>query len=356
MRKTVLAIIVLACACAPTSRVPDVDQASVGRESDIQAEIALRQHRDHWQRFVRVVSRVTTTNVEFCKDMVAYVHGFTAMPAEKFADPGFRRVAHRVFGSIKDLGYIAVVVDPPASEAGLRVGDNIVAVDGIAIPPADGNLSPLNERLSAARKFGKSLAISVRRGQDSKAIVVHPVLQCDPVVGVSKTAAANAFAAGQKVTVTTGMLDFLKTDDELALVVGHELAHIIRDHIAVKTGNRMVGMLVGLIVTVATGVDATGLGAELGGLMFSQDFEAEADYVGAYLAARAGYDIEKAADLWRRMAALHPQAIHAAALATHPGTANRFLVLERAAKEIAAKKAARLPLIPVLKDQTDSHR
>ena len=87
---------------------------------------------------------------------------------------------------------------------------------------------------------------------------------------------------------------------------------------------------------------------QVGALAFSQEFEAEADYVGVYHAARAGYDTRKAAYFWRRMAAAHPRAIGLQGT-THPSSANRFLAVEAASKEVAEKRAGGTRLVPEMK-------
>ena len=114
-------------------------------------------------------------------------------------------------------------------------------------------------------------------------------------------------------------------------------------------GNALVGALLGGLVGALAGpdavVDAVELGGQLGALAFSQEFEAEADYAGAYFAARAGYEVAGAADIWCRMGARHPEAIDLAGT-THPSTALRYLSLERTAEEITLKKSRRQPLTP----------
>jgi predicted Zn-dependent protease len=125
------------------------------------------------------------------------------------------------------------------------------------------------------------------------------------------------------------------------------LAHNVMGHIDKQMGNRMAGLVIGAIISGLTRVDVTRQGAELGGLAFSQEFEAEADYVGLYYTARAGYGITAAPNFWRRMAVNHPRAI--AHGTTHPNTADRFVALEAAAREIDAKRVVGLDLKPEMK-------
>jgi len=165
--------------------------------------------------------------------------------------------------------------------------------------------------------------------------------------------AVNAFADGKMVGITTGMLRFVESDDELAMVVGHELAHNALGHVGRQQGNSLAGALLGALVDIgaaAAGVNTQGagtrIGMQAGGLAYAKDFEAEADYLGSYIAARAGYDISDAPFLWRRMAAEHPSSIGKTFMATHPSTPERATALERTIAEIREKEARGAPLVP----------
>ncbi len=90
-------------------------------------------------------------------------------------------------------------------------------------------------------------------------------------------------------------------------------------------------------------------GANYGARANSQDYESEADYVGTYYAARAGYNVENAADVIRRFAVLDPNAIHLRG-GTYPSTALRFLAIEETAREIRNKQVAGGAVVPNLRD------
>ena len=73
-------------------------------------------------------------------------------------------------------------------------------------------------------------------------------------------------------------------------------------------------------------------------------YEEEADYMGLYLAARAGFDISGVADLWRRMTVQHPEAAFVAS--AHPANPRRFVAINAAVAQIEAKRAAGKALVP----------
>ena len=118
----------------------------------------------------------------------------------------------------------------------------------------------------------------------------------------------NAFCMpGGKIVFYSGILEQLKlSDDEVAMVMGHEIAHALREHArermgknaATGIGANLIGQLFGL---GQLGQTVTNYGAQLLTLQFSRDDESEADLVGMELAARAGYNPRAGVSLWHKM-------------------------------------------------------
>jgi predicted Zn-dependent protease len=107
-----------------------------------------------------------------------------------------------------------------------------------------------------------------------------------------------------------------RTDAQLAVIIGHELAHANLGHRDKQTINMVLGMVGGAAIDggfalggiYTDGTFARHLG-RAGLYAYSVEFEREADYVGAYYAARAGYELAGAEDVWRAMGQLHPDSI-----------------------------------------------
>ncbi len=118
----------------------------------------------------------------------------------------------------------------------------------------------------------------------------------------------NAFCMpGGKIAFYTGILEQLKlTDDEAAMVMGHEMAHALREHAraqmaksqATNIGLRLGAQLLGL---GELGNAAASLGGQLLSLKFSRGDESDADLVGLEMAARAGYHPQAGVTLWQKM-------------------------------------------------------
>lgn len=166
-------------------------------------------------------------------------------------------------------------------------------------------------------------------------------------VALKKDSSIGAFANGKMVVVTSGMVRFCQTNDELALVVGHEMAHNAMNHMGAKRANAAGGMIVDILLS-ALGVPTHGAFSDLASNAYSPSFEMEADYVGLYYAARAGFDISNAANFWRRMAISDPRAMNGGL--THPSSADRFVALEAATAEIQVKIVSGAPLVPEVKE------
>ncbi len=149
----------------------------------------------------------------------------------------------------------------------------------------------------------------------------------------------NAFCMpGGKIAVFSGLLLGLQlTDDEAATVMGHEIAHALREHarerIAKTELTRLGASLLSEFVGGGKYSGVFSAGGQLMTLKFSRDDETEADTVGLELAARAGYDPRAGISLWKKMMAANkgspPQW-----LSTHPSGNNRIREIESHLPEV----------------------
>jgi len=326
-------------ACGAHTQLPDVDQAAMEREAKIQRALALKEFVKFNTILMQPAFQVRRASVELCEDNVSYSFGL-AMVYD--GNDQFSEAAVIEF-DVRDNALIYAIADgSPAAEAGLRVDDRITQINGQSLAGAhDAAISAIED----AMQSGAAVQLSIKRDAQAFNTTITPISVCGFPVQLINDQAVNAFADGERVMISKGMVRFVDSEDELALVIGHELAHNSEAHQDSKMGNAIVG-------AIFDGI-AAGFGVNTGGLFSnalananSQDFESEADYVGAYFAARAGYDVSNAAGLWRRMAASNPEAIHLAGT-THPSTAKRFLALEEASAEIKQRQEAGEDLIPI---------
>ena len=142
--------------------------------------------------------------------------------------------------------------------------------------------------------------------------------------------------AGGKITFYTGIIRKLRlTDDEIAAIMGHEMAHALREHTREKISQSAAGDMAlqigGALLGVGDGAVAlAGLGKQLAlDLPFSRSMESEADLYGLELAARAGYDPRAAITLWQKMAQVGGSG-GPSFLSTHPSSGDRMAALQNA--------------------------
>ena len=164
---------------------------------------------------------------------------------------------------------------------------------------------------------------------------------------------ANAFALpGYKIGVYTGLLKYAKNQDQLAAVMGHEIAHVIAKHGNERVSNQMAteaGMSIATAVLGGTQNENStlilaglGLGAQYGILLpFSRSHESEADLIGLDLMAKAGFDPAQSVPLWQNMSqsGTSPPEF----MSTHPSSSTRISQLKERipAANIAYQEAVR---------------
>ncbi len=159
----------------------------------------------------------------------------------------------------------------------------------------------------------------------------------------------NAFALpGGKVGVYTGILELTETDDELAAIIGHEIAHVTSRHSAERMSQTMMAGIVAAgseVYMESADVDhdnralaraALGVGTTIGVMLpYSRLHETEADVIGLRFAAGAGYDPRAAITFWEKMkAASEGKGRPPEFLSTHPAPDNRIARLEELAPQL----------------------
>ena len=145
----------------------------------------------------------------------------------------------------------------------------------------------------------------------------------------------NAFAMpGGKVVVYSGLLPVTQTEEALAVVIGHEIAHVIAQHsnerisqqVALQYGGAIAGGLLGNSeIAQQIGGTVFGLGAQYGVMMpYARKQELESDEIGVIIMAIAGYDPRVAIPFWQRMAQASSSSQVPEVLSTHPADSRRI--------------------------------
>ncbi len=252
---------------------------------------------------------------------------------------------------LRALILLAVVgFGPPALAEGVNVGKpssvrNLVPAGALENQAAR-EYEQLKRQASVRRALGPDDHPQVKRLRAIAARMIPFVERFNPrarqwrwEVNLIGSKQVNAFCMpGGKIAFYTGILDTLKlTDDEVAMVMGHEIAHALREHARARMAKSQITQLganlLGELVGGGRYAGAFQIGGNLLSLKFSRDDESEADVVGLELAARGGFDPRAGVSLWQKMAAANSRA-PLEFLSTHPAGDNRIKEIEKHLAEV----------------------
>ncbi len=219
---------------------------------------------------------------------------------------------------------VGVIDNYIADLAGLREGDIIKEIDGKEIKNSS----------HVAFKTGEPSTVVVERNGTRLSFDLTSEEKPHVRISLKQTGRINAYAKFSGIQFTSGMVHFVEDDDELAVIMGHELAHLTAKHLpknirmAVLCGT--LGCLTGPFVPLTT----KALYAPS-----SRGNEREADYLGLIYAHNAGYDIEKGVALWKRFALEIPKSRSKSFLRTHPASPERILRVKMVGEMIKSGKS-----------------
>lgn len=334
-------LLITSCA-GNLTKSPTIDAGLAKIEADRQRELFISEFFEANSRAQEVYWHLITDNSEFCTNRQAPYIGATFFHPAQFPEE-FKEAATKSLNYTQGVLVWDIFIDSPGAISGLKRGDSIIAIGDIEVD----DLRNFNEEIQKQFSNNVDVSFTIIRDDKTEVIQVSPNSACHYPLVLSASNELNAFANGNIVSISLGMMDFLRDENEVALVLGHELAHNLLFHVDKKKSNMVIGAIIGGLVGAATGINTIDIGAQIGAGAFSQEFETEADYVGVYYAARSGYDISNVANLWRRMAARNPSSIHLRG-STHPSSAIRFLLIEETVLEIRQKNSNGIKLIPNL--------
>jgi hypothetical protein len=328
---------------AGTSRSTPLPSGVVEAEQARQRELALADVEHHQSRLDSIAYPLLAHSTSLCPGAVAFRLGVRVATVHEYEEP-WRQAAASVHGLGDTLTVLGLVREGPAGDAGLRPGDRLLAVNGSPLPVGPGAARTFGTTVAAVREAGgNQISVAYRRGSETGEVAVGLVPGCDYGTHVMVGGELNAYADGSNIFVTSTMMRFAG-DDELRVIVAHELAHNARGHIGVR--QRIALLRVPGSPGITTGGYLTSDGAKSAAPSFSLESEREADYVALYALAIAGFPLDPAPRFWRHVAQADPEGIGMAA--SHPTPAERFVRMEQAIAEIERKRAGGEPLVPRL--------
>ncbi|MES2700205.1 MAG: peptidase M48 family protein [Pseudomonadota bacterium] len=232
------------------------------------------------RRLAVIAERLQGANVALCRQVMPLT-GLILHSADQYGQPSPARFADG------PVAVAQVLPASPAAAAGLLANDAVVAIGGQAV--AELTLQPGHPRRDAAFEAlagqdpAQPLALSVRRGGLDIPVEINAVPGCRALVEVLTEGGNLARSDGRVIQVSQAMVARL-SDDDLAVIVAHELAHAVLEH------RRRLS---------AAGVETGFLGEFGRNRRLRRQVEAEADVLSVHLLANAGYDPVIAPRFWR---------------------------------------------------------
>ncbi|MEN2786999.1 M48 family metalloprotease [Sphingomonas qilianensis] len=287
--------------------------------------------QDQDRRVARVAYRLATADRALCPMALTPQLGFVLHALDQYA-PADRSAAAQRFGLGQQIGVMAVIDGSPAQQAGLVAGDQLVAINGRALPAGMGGAArtPSRARVDQVQRLlveemqrgAVTLAVSGARG--ARTLHFAPDYGCAASIELIPGTMTNAWADGSRILIGAGLLQRCASDADLALIIAHEMAHNLLRH-----RQRLAAF---------RAADDAGTPISAAELQQSRIAEEQADLWAVRLTAIAGYDMSGAAAFMAGLLGTAPTAV-----TTHPAAARRLALLRAAlaAQGVGADGAGR---------------
>ena len=319
------ALCILVALSTPTNSVSGRTQIS----NDTQASLLALQRDD--QRVADTAWRIASRNMDSCPKLWASF-GVSLHHISQY-ETAYHAAAQAAFALDDTYPSILAVADgSPAAAAGLKPNDTLRAVNGadLAGKSRGQTTAASYDAVSAAMAAIETLpeqraaVLSIERSGQRLEVSVVPQNVCRSRVELAPGNAINANANGLVAQISGRLVNWVQNDDELALVIAHEIAHNLLDHPKRLSEKSAL----------------SGLAASLGLSGRAQrQMELEADRMGIIMAAGAGYNYKIAPDFWTKLNSNNPLASFLAT--THPTTPTRRKNAQRVVDEIGSKNLSR---------------
>lgn len=327
----------------PTPEQPAEPPARVVTPRMAAAAEALTRMAAMQERLYRIAAPLLINNADLCKSSTRNLLGFTAR--NRYWYPGeYNEAAQIAFEMGERLQVTGVLAGSGAARAGLRRGDNLISASGKALPVGPNASSTVGAVFGPLVARQASLALQIERDEKTRELTVPVTRACGFVIELGNADNINSYADGSRVMVTRGMLQFAKSDEEVAYLLAKGMAHNILGH---ATSQRNVGTIGSIIDNLTNVRPDTSMLIGSGGIKaMPPELDAAADHLSMYLLARAGVNIDGAPAFWKRLAATYPATVLNGYVANHPGTAARLAAIDKATADVKAKQAAKKTIAP----------
>lgn len=304
----------------------------------------LRELVSNQDRLYRVAGPLMVNNAELCKDNARNLLGFTAKNKYSYS-ADLTSAAQSLLGLGEQLQVVGVLSGSGAAKAGLREGDRLISAEGQTIPSGPNAEREAAALLAPMVRDRSNVSLNIARGNAPTTLSVPLTFACAFSIEVGNSDNMNAYSDGRNIMITHGMMNFARSDDELAYVLAKELAHSTLKHASRLRMNGAMSAVISNLRRVNPDPNAT-REAYSRIRPYPQDLDGAADALALYMLARAGYNIDNTAAFWERVTSRYPKSDSANYTALHPSTQHRINVINKTVREIRSKKTGRQPLQP----------
>lgn len=327
------AAVLASCALPPLS--PSPQQSALPAQRAALASFTTKQ-----ERLYRVAAPLLVNNAVLCKSNARPLLGFTAKNQHSYS-ADMMDAAKDLLGLDERLQVMSVLAGSGAARAGIQRGDILLAVQEQALPRGPNAESDAARQLAGVVRNATELQITVLRDGKTSRLQVPLTLACAYSIDLGNADFVNAYSDGRRILVTRGMLDYLQTDAELAVLLAKEIAHNTLRHAQTLQIKGTVAAVIDKLLPLKP--DLTGLAGSAGIKTMPVAIEIEADRLALYMLARAGYSPAIAATTWQHLA---QNSAPNSYTALHPWTDERLALLQATAEDIRQKQLAKKPLVP----------
>ena len=330
-----------------TSASPSVYQNSPSKVNDA-SSITIRDPvidtlLERQERIYRIAAPLIIKNAVLCRTQARPLLGFTAKNQYSYP-PELSVAARQSLGLDERLQVMQILDGSGAMRAGLKRGDILQTIQDLTIPTGPQAEPEAARMLSPILKNLTEINITVIRQNQPITVNVPLTLACAFAIDVGNTQNVNAYADGRRILLTRGLLDWLSTDEDVAVIIAREIAHNVLQH--AKQLQQMATLSIVIDNLLLFKPDQVAANSSNGIKITPEKMDQDADRLALFMLARAGYDLASFTRVMQKLAQI-PNASQANTYpALHPWTEGRQSALQATMKEIRQKQSAKKALVP----------
>ena len=295
------------------------------------------------ERIYRIAAPLIIKNAVLCRTQARPLLGFTAKNQYSYP-PELSVAARQSLGLDERLQVMQILDGSGAMRAGLKRGDILQTIQDLTIPTGPQAEPEAARMLSPILKNLTEINITVIRQNQPITVNVPLTLACAFAIDVGNTQNVNAYADGRRILLTRGLLDWLSTDEDVAVIIAREIAHNVLQH--AKQLQQMATVSIVIDNLLLFKPDQVAANNSNGIKITPEKMDQDADRLALFMLARAGYDLASFTRVMQKLAQI-PNASQANTYpALHPWTEVRQSVIKTTMNEIRQKQSAKKALVP----------